>query len=69
MSGTLFFQITKNYKLSLYPFLTFFSTSVLETHLGGLKAACIGPAISKGEQGTAELGANTVLKQTIELCL
>ena len=51
------------------PFLTFFSTRVLETHLGWLKAACIGPAISKGEQGTAELGANTVLKQTIELCL
>ena len=51
------------------PFLTFFSTRVLETHLGWLKSACIGPAISKGEQGTAELGANTVLKQTIELCL
>ena len=50
------------------PFLTFFSTRVLETHLGWLKAACIGPAISKGEQGTAELGANTVLKQTNELC-
>ena len=42
MSGT-----TKNDKFSLYPFLTFFSTRVLETHLGGLKAACIDPALSK----------------------
>ena len=30
-----FFQTTKNYKFSLYPFLTFFSTRVLENHLGG----------------------------------
>ena len=44
---SVFFQTTKNYKFSLYPFLTFFSTRVLETHLGGLKAACIGPALSK----------------------
>ena len=45
--GLCFFQTTKNYKFSLYPFLTFFSTRVLESHLGGLKAACIGPALSK----------------------
>ena len=45
--GLRFCQTTKNYKFSLYPFLTFFSTRVLETHLGGLKAACIGPALSK----------------------
>ena len=44
MSGTLFFQTTKNYKFSLYPFLGFFTTRVLETHLG---AACIGFALSK----------------------
>ena len=31
----------------LYPLLTFFSTRVLESYLGGLKAACIGPALSK----------------------
>ena len=41
------FQTTKNYKFSLYPFLTFFSTKVLETHLGGLNAACIRPALSQ----------------------
>ena len=42
-------QTTKNDKFSLYLFLTFSSTRVLETHLvlGGLKAACIGPALSK----------------------
>ena len=39
------FQTTKNGKFSLYPFLTFFSTRVLETHSGGLKAACTGPAL------------------------
>ena len=44
---SVFFQTTKNDKFSPYPFLTFFSTRVLETHLGGLKAACIGPALSK----------------------
>ena len=44
---SVFFQTTKNYKSSLYPFLTFFSTRILEAHLGGLKAACIGPALSK----------------------
>jgi hypothetical protein len=44
---SVFFQTTKNGKFSLYPFLTFFSTRVLGTHLGGLKAACIGPALSK----------------------
>ena len=42
-----FFKTTKNEKFSLYPFLTFFSPRVLETHLRGLKAACIGPALSK----------------------
>ena len=31
----------------LYPFLIFFSTIVLETRLGGQKAACIGPALPK----------------------
>ena len=41
-----FLNTSKNYKFSLYPFLTFISTRVLETHLGGLKAACIGPALS-----------------------
>ena len=45
--GLGFCQTTKNYKISLYPFLTFFSTRVLETHSGDLKAACIGPALSK----------------------
>ena len=45
--GLCFFQTAKNYKFSLYPFLTFFSPRVLETHFGGLKAACIGPALSK----------------------
>ena len=45
--GLFFFQITQNYMFSLYSFLTFFSTRVLETHLGGIKAACIGPALSK----------------------
>ena len=44
---SVFFQTTKNYKFSLYPFLTFFSTRILEAHLRGLKAACIGPALSK----------------------
>ena len=34
-------------KFSLYPLLTFFGTRVLETHLGGPKVACIGPALSK----------------------
>ena len=29
------------------PFVTFYSTRSLETHLGGLQAACIGPALSK----------------------
>ena len=42
-----FFQTTKNERFPLYLFLIFFSTRVLETHLGGLKAACIGPALSK----------------------
>ena len=36
MSGD-FFQTTKKDKFSLYPFLTFFGTRVLETHLGGLR--------------------------------
>ena len=31
MSGTVFIQTTKNEKFSLYPFLTFFSTRLLET--------------------------------------
>ena len=30
-----FIQTTKNDRFSLYPFLTFFSARVLETHLGG----------------------------------
>ena len=49
MSGTVFIQTTKNDKFSLYLFLTFSSTRVLETHLvlGGLKAARIDPALSK----------------------
>ena len=34
-------QTIKNDKFSAYPFLTFFSTRVLETRLGGLKAACL----------------------------
>ena len=29
---SVFFQTTKNDKFSLYPFLTFFSTRLLETH-------------------------------------
>ena len=37
---------TKNYKFSLYPFLTYFSTRVLKTQLWGQKEACIGPALS-----------------------
>ena len=44
---SVFFQTTKNNKFSQYPFQTFFSTRVLETYLGGLKLACIGPALSK----------------------
>ena len=47
VQDSIFFQTTKNDKFSLYPFPTFFSTRVLEIHLGGLKAACIGPALSK----------------------
>ena len=47
MSGTLFFQTIKNEKFPIYPFLISFSNRVLETHLGGLKAARIGPALSK----------------------
>jgi hypothetical protein len=38
---------SKKFLFSLYPFLTFFSHRVLETDLGGLKAAWIGPALSK----------------------
>ena len=45
--GLCFFQTTKNEKFPLYPFLIFFNTRVLETHLGGLKAACMGPVLSK----------------------
>ena len=45
--GLRFFQTTKIDKFSLYPYLTFFSTRVLETNLGGLKATCIGPTLSK----------------------
>ena len=41
------FQTTKNYKFSLYLILTLFSNWVLETHLGVLMAACIGPAVSQ----------------------
>ena len=47
MSGTLFFSNHQNERFPLNLFLIFFSTRVLETHLGGLKAACIGPALSK----------------------
>ena len=43
----MFFLTTQTDEFSLYPFLIFFSTRLLETYLGGLKAACIGPALSK----------------------
>ena len=52
MSGT-----TNNDKFSLHPFQTFFSTRVLETNLVGLKAACIGPALSKFRPSVGD-GAN-----------
>ena len=48
------FQTTKNFKFSLCPFLTFFSTRVLETHLEVLKAACIGPALSQFRQSVGD---------------
>ena len=51
---SVFFQTIRNYMFSLYPFLIFFSTRVLETHLGGLKAACIGPALSKFRQSVGD---------------
>ena len=45
-----FFQTTKNKKFSIYPYLTFFSTRVLETHLGGLKAALLVLSYSNSAQ-------------------
>jgi hypothetical protein len=39
-------QTIKNNTFYLYSYLAFFSARVLETHLGGLKAVCIGPALS-----------------------
>ena len=50
ISWTLFFYCWK----FLDQFLTFFSTRVLETHLGGLKAACIGPALSQFRQSVGD---------------
>ena len=47
MSGTCFFSEHQNSKCSRYPFLQLFRTRVLDTHYGGLKASCIGPALSK----------------------
>ena len=47
MSGTLFFSVHLNWKVLSITRLQLFSTRVLETHLGGLKAACIGYALSK----------------------
>ena len=47
MSGTLFFSEHLNWQvLSLFR-LQLFSTRVLDIHLGGLKAACIGFDVSK----------------------
>ena len=47
MSGTLFFSEHLNWQvLSLFR-LQLFSTRVLDIHLGGLKAACIGLDVSK----------------------
>ena len=42
-----FSRLLKMMSSLLTPFLTFFITRVLKTLLGGLKAACIGPALSK----------------------
>ena len=58
------FQTTKNIKFSLYPFLTFFSTMLLETHLGELKAACIGPALSKFSLSVGD-GASSTLQDVL----
>jgi hypothetical protein len=44
---SVFFQTTKNEKVLSLPLSKFFQTRVLETFLGRLKAACIGPALSK----------------------
>ena len=43
-----FFWPLKNYKFSLYPFLTFFSTRLLETHLGGLRQPVLVLSYPKG---------------------
>ena len=47
ISGTLFFQTTKNYKFSPYPFLKIFKTKVLDTDQGWHKAAVTGAALSR----------------------
>ena len=47
MSRTLFFSEHLNWQVLSITRLQFFSTRVLDIHLGGLKAACIGSALSK----------------------
>ena len=47
MSGTLFFSEHLNWQVLSITRLQLFSTRVLDIHLGGLKAACIGSDVSK----------------------
>ena len=47
MSGTLFFSEHLKWQVLLITRLRLYSTRVLDIHLGGLKAACIGSAVSK----------------------
>ena len=47
ISGTLFFSEHLNWQVLLITRLQLFSTRVLDIHLGGLKAACIGLDVSK----------------------
>ena len=54
MSGTLFFSKHLNWQVLSITRLQLFSTRVLDTHLGGLKAACIGSALFKFRQSVED---------------
>ena len=47
MSGTLFFFKHLNWQVLSITRMQLFGTKVLDIHLGGLKASCIGSAVSK----------------------
>ena len=54
MPWTLFFSKHLNWQVLSITRLQLFSTRVLYTHIGGLKAACMGSALSKFRQSVTD---------------